>query len=235
MNFTESERAALADLLHRVGPDHPTLCGDWTTKDLAVHLLVREHRPDAAAGMFVGALGGHLATVSAEYAVLPYDEIVDRWAAGAPRWNPFSFADRWLNAAENFVHHEDVRRAEGEWTVRPMSPGGVRSLWKVLQMLAPRMLSKSTATVVLQRPDGAAITRWTAASRVLPWSPYGARSASSCCGSTAATQRRSRLTAMPPPSVAPRCSAFARDHGVAFAAASPWGMTASPATRELQM
>lgn len=158
MNFTESERAALADLLHRVGPDHPTLCGDWTTKDLAVHLLVREHRPDAAAGMFVGALGGHLDAVSAEYSALPYDEIVDRWAAGAPRWNPFSFADKWLNAAENFVHHEDVRRAEGTWTVRPMSPGGVRSLWKVLQMLAPRMLSKSTATVVLQRPDGAAIT-----------------------------------------------------------------------------
>ncbi|WP_448850952.1 TIGR03085 family metal-binding protein [Corynebacterium sp. 335C] len=158
MSFTDTERAALADLLHRVGPDHPTLCGDWTTRDLAVHLVVRENRPDAAAGMFVGALGSHLEKVSAEYEAMDYDELVDKWAAGAPKWSPFGFGDKWLNAAENFVHHEDVRRAGEGWDVRPMSPGGVRALWKVLELLGPRMLKKSRATVVLQRPDGVAIT-----------------------------------------------------------------------------
>src|SRR5690606_1471098 len=39
------ERAALCDLLSRLGPDQPTLCEGWTTRDLAAHLLLRERRP----------------------------------------------------------------------------------------------------------------------------------------------------------------------------------------------
>ena len=37
---------ALCDLFEEVGPDAPTLCGDWTTRDLAAHLVMRERRPD---------------------------------------------------------------------------------------------------------------------------------------------------------------------------------------------
>ena len=47
MNLAKSERAALADLFVTLGPDQPTLCEGWDTKDLLVHLLVRERRPDA--------------------------------------------------------------------------------------------------------------------------------------------------------------------------------------------
>ena len=35
-----AERAALADLMLEVGPDAPTLCGTWTTRDLAARLGV---------------------------------------------------------------------------------------------------------------------------------------------------------------------------------------------------
>ena len=58
MSFSASERTQLAKLLLEVGPDAPTLCGDWTTRDLAIHLYLRENRPDAAAGMFIGPVKG---------------------------------------------------------------------------------------------------------------------------------------------------------------------------------
>ncbi|MGJ4074519.1 maleylpyruvate isomerase N-terminal domain-containing protein [Corynebacterium macclintockiae] len=52
MSTSQSEREALANLLQQSGPDAPTLCEGWSTRDLAVHLVIREYRPDAAAGLF---------------------------------------------------------------------------------------------------------------------------------------------------------------------------------------
>ena len=53
MSLASRERAALCDLFAEVGPDAPTLCAGWTTRDLAAHLLVRERRPWASAGIVV--------------------------------------------------------------------------------------------------------------------------------------------------------------------------------------
>ncbi|WP_309055235.1 maleylpyruvate isomerase N-terminal domain-containing protein, partial [Streptomyces sp.] len=50
------ERLLLADLLEAAGPDAPTLCEGWLTRDLAAHVVVRERRPDAAAGSLVPVL-----------------------------------------------------------------------------------------------------------------------------------------------------------------------------------
>lgn len=58
MTLARSERSALADLLEQVGPAQPTLCAGWDTEDLLAHLLVRERRPDAAAGMLIIPLAG---------------------------------------------------------------------------------------------------------------------------------------------------------------------------------
>ena len=44
---SQSERAALADLLEQLGPDRPTCCEGWATQDMAAHLVVRDRRPDA--------------------------------------------------------------------------------------------------------------------------------------------------------------------------------------------
>ena len=49
-NFAVVERRHLAALLRRVGPDAPTLCEGWVTRDLAVHLIERDSRPDLIAG-----------------------------------------------------------------------------------------------------------------------------------------------------------------------------------------
>ncbi len=57
------ERAALCDTLDKYGPDAPTLCVGWTTLDLAAHLVAREARSDAALGLVVPPLAGHLQNV----------------------------------------------------------------------------------------------------------------------------------------------------------------------------
>ena len=44
MSVAQRERAALITTMRDVGPDHPTLCGQWSTRDLAAHLVVRERR-----------------------------------------------------------------------------------------------------------------------------------------------------------------------------------------------
>ena len=45
--LARSERAALSELLELVGPDHPTLCEGWQSRDLLNHLLMRDRRPDS--------------------------------------------------------------------------------------------------------------------------------------------------------------------------------------------
>ena len=39
MTYAQDERAALAALLDETGPDGPTLCEGWQTRDMAAHLV----------------------------------------------------------------------------------------------------------------------------------------------------------------------------------------------------
>ncbi|AGP30952.1 TIGR03085 family metal-binding protein [Corynebacterium terpenotabidum] len=154
MSVSHDERTSLADLLLSTGPDAPTLCEGWTTRDLAVHLVVRESRPDAAAGMFIGALSGHLDSVSDRVGERPYAELVEAYRSGPPVWNPMRWADRFINLAENFVHHEDVRRGGGEWVPRDL-PQSVRDeLWLAARTAGRGFLSSSGPSVHLVRTDG---------------------------------------------------------------------------------
>src|SRR5205085_2871402 len=50
--LAQRERHALADLFNAVGPDAPTLCAGWSTRDLAAHLVLREGHP-AAVGIAI--------------------------------------------------------------------------------------------------------------------------------------------------------------------------------------
>ena len=113
--LASSERSALADLMLEVGPDAPTLCGTWTTRDLAAHLVVRATRPDAAAGIVLGPLASYTEKVMAAVARRPWADLVAEVRSGPPRWSPLSLAalDRATNTIEYFVHHEDVRLRAG--------------------------------------------------------------------------------------------------------------------------
>ncbi|MCF4006440.1 TIGR03085 family metal-binding protein [Corynebacterium uropygiale] len=159
MSFAAAERQRLAELLRAKGPDAPTLCEGWTTADLATHLLLREQRPDAAAGILVRKLSSHTAAVTQDYeSRFSYEEIVDRWAAGLSRWNPLRVADSLVNTCEHFVHYEDVARAEGEWEPRDFSAVVNDALFRGVDRFAPIMLKKSTAPVHLVAPGRTPIT-----------------------------------------------------------------------------
>ncbi len=114
----KSEREALCDLLLEVGPDAPTLCAGWNAGDIAVHLVVREARPQAWLGVpigdripFANRYFDHL--VAKEHR-LGWPELVARVrrgsALGPTRYQPIRGR---VMAREFMVHHEDVRRANG--------------------------------------------------------------------------------------------------------------------------
>lgn len=149
MSFSSAERAKLVTLFHKLGPDAPTLCQGWSTRDLAAHLWVRENRPDAAAGMLVPQLAGRLDAAMEQAAARDFTELVDDWGRGAGRANPMRLVDSKINLTEHFVHHEDVRRANGMTEQREFSAVVLGELHKALKMLAPRMLNKSSKPVVL--------------------------------------------------------------------------------------
>ena len=157
MSNSRDERGALAALLEETGPDAPTLCAGWLTRDLAAHLVLRERRPDAAAGVMGGPLAPYTARVQRRYlARHSYPELVARFRNGPPRLSPFALpgADEQANTVEYFVHHEDVRRAQPGWQPRAISDGLSDALWRRVKS-ARLFLRKAPVGVELARDGGA--------------------------------------------------------------------------------
>lgn len=137
MTYSRDERLALAALLDDTGPDAATLCEGWKTLDLAAHLVLREHRPDAQAGLAGGPLAGYTARQQRLLAGrIPYARLVELFRSGPPLLSFFGLpgVDERLNLAEHFVHHEDVRRAQPGWQPRDLAPGMTDELWRRLRM-----------------------------------------------------------------------------------------------------
>jgi uncharacterized protein (TIGR03085 family) len=150
------ERLLLADLLETAGPDAPTLCEGWTTRDLAAHVVVRERRPDAAGGIRIKQLAPRLDRVMAEYTDKPYEELIQLIRTGPPRFSPFSLkpVDEMSNIIEFYVHTEDVRRAQPDWSPRELDTVFQEALWSRLERTA-RLMGRNVPTgLVLRRPDG---------------------------------------------------------------------------------
>ncbi|GAA5002135.1 TIGR03085 family metal-binding protein [Streptomyces sp. NPDC005813] len=150
------ERLLLADLLEAVGPDAPTLCEGWNARDLAAHVVVRERRADAAGGILIKPLAARLERVMAEFAEKPYEELIQLIRTGPPRFSPFSLKqiDEASNTVEFYVHTEDVRRAQPDWTPRELDTVFQDALWSRLERTA-RLAGRGSPTgLVLRRPDG---------------------------------------------------------------------------------
>jgi uncharacterized protein (TIGR03085 family) len=150
------EREALCELFLEVGPDAPTLCGEWTTRDLAAHLVMRERRPDGAAGIAIKKLAGYGEKVQNSIAATEWTELVDKVRTGPPIWSPMriSAVDELANTIEFYVHHEDVRRAGAEWTVRELDDELKAALAKTAGRMAKGMTRSSKIGVVLEPTDG---------------------------------------------------------------------------------
>jgi uncharacterized protein (TIGR03085 family) len=153
-DYARQERRLLADLLLREGPDAPTLCTGWTTRDLAAHLVVRERRPDASAGMIIPALHSYGERVRLAKAAMPYPELIAELRQ-PPVWSPISspLTDGVINTMEFFIHHEDVRRVSPDWEPRPLPAGHQAALWRSGK-LTSRMALRRAGVVAEVVPDG---------------------------------------------------------------------------------
>ena len=159
VTYAQDERAALAALLDETGPDGPTLCDGWQTRDLVAHLVLRERRPDAAAGVMGGPLAGHTARVQRQYLDrYSYPALIAMFQAGPPSLSPFAIpgADEAANTVEYFVHHEDVRRAAPDWAERELPAGLEDALWKRLKGARMFLRGAPTGIALVRAPGGKA-------------------------------------------------------------------------------
>lgn len=149
------ERAELCKALEQYGPAAPTLCGTWTTRDLAAHLVVREHRVDTLPGIMLPGFDRWTSHVQDQAAQRPYQELVDTIRNGPPTLSPFGVPkmDAMLNTSEYFVHHEDIRRAQPGWTVRSLDPREADACWSIVKQRAMGFFRKVPVGVLLVRTD----------------------------------------------------------------------------------
>jgi uncharacterized protein (TIGR03085 family) len=142
-DLARRERFALADLLQNLGPDQPTLCAGWTTRDLAAHVVVRDRRPDATIGMLVPPLREHGERVRRAQAAKPY-EVTLAELRTPPRWSLVSnpLVEGLTNTGEFFIHHEDARRGQPDWAPRELDPGDAALLWRQARFSGRLMLGR---------------------------------------------------------------------------------------------
>jgi uncharacterized protein (TIGR03085 family) len=130
------ERRELCDLFLRLGPDAPTLCKGWTTLDLAAHLALREH--------FTRWGDERLTAEKAK----GMPDLVQQLRHGAPLipWRVPGLRTM-LNGVEYFIHHEDVRRANG-MDRRPSRSDLEKLSWRMLRFLGRRPATKLKPTAI---------------------------------------------------------------------------------------
>ena len=142
----------MCDLFAEVGPDAPTLCEGWATRDLLAHLLVRERRPDAAAGIVIPFLSTYTKNVTESAARGDWDVMIRQFRDGPPLWSMWAIPvlGDGANLNEFFIHHEDIRRAQPEWTPRDDSEARDDALWKRLKMMGRLLFRRSPVGVTLR-------------------------------------------------------------------------------------
>lgn len=157
-SLSQTERAALADLLEELGPDQPTCCAGWLTRDLAAHLVVRDRRPDSMPGL---VLGGPFAAWTERVRsragrTRPWARMVHEVRSGPAGWLPTAWpaVDRAMNGVEMVVHHEDVRRAQPGWSPRELPAEVQDRMWKAVRLMARGgALPPTTGGLVVRRTD----------------------------------------------------------------------------------
>lgn len=155
MSVANDERAALVRTLRTVGPDASTLCPGWTTRRLAAHLLARERRLDALMGIGVPRFAERRNRIEDQIAAgHSWSELIDQLASGPPAYSPLRWLNRVANIHELFVHHEDVRRAAADWTIRALDDHTVETLRRVTRFFTPVLMPGVPARVLLRAPDG---------------------------------------------------------------------------------
>jgi uncharacterized protein (TIGR03085 family) len=113
--FDGIERTQICDLFDELGPDAPTLLEPWTTRDLAAHLVLRERDYVAGPGLVLpGAWARFAERRRRALALMDFAGLIATIRSGPP---PGFFRIGWVRRFPSlndfYVHHEDVRRANG--------------------------------------------------------------------------------------------------------------------------
>lgn len=130
--FDAQERLALCDRFAELGPSVPTLLEGWTAQDLAAHIVVRER--DLVAGpcnVLPGPFQRFAERRRAELAAsTDFAWLVTRIRSGPPiGFFRIGWVRSLANLNEFFVHHEDLRRANGLGP-RTLAPALNAALWQ---------------------------------------------------------------------------------------------------------
>ena len=147
------ERYALCDLALALGPDAPTLCGDWTAQDLVAHLLVRENRPLGALGIAIGPLAGLTERAMEDEKKRSFPAMVERLRKARRSVYTLPVAEELLNTLEYLVHHEDLRRAQPGWAPRSLPDADEDELWRLVKRSGPLLMRKAGVPVIARRSD----------------------------------------------------------------------------------
>jgi len=145
-----TEREQLCDLFLELGPEAPTLCEGWAALDLAAHLVIRERDPRGGLVILGGArFSGLEDKLMGRAKDRGLDALVATLRKGPPPvpWRLPGLRPL-LNLNEWFVHHEDVRRANGQ-PPRTDVAGLEEALWGTLGGGAGRLMVRSLGDVGL--------------------------------------------------------------------------------------
>jgi uncharacterized protein (TIGR03085 family) len=152
-SLARRERFALCDLALALGPDAPTLCGDWTAEDLVAHLLVRENDPLGALGIAIGAFEGLTERAMEKQKRRPFPAMVERLRKRRLSVYTLPVLEELLNTLEYVVHHEDLRRAQPDWDARQLSGEDEDELWRMVKRSGPLLMRNAGVPVVVRRSD----------------------------------------------------------------------------------
>ena len=143
--ISKSERQGLVETLKALGPDAPTLCEGWMTKHLLAHLIMRETEPVNASGILLKGRQKQTQNRLEELST-HFESNLSKLLSGPPLWNPMRYLDKWVNALEMLIHHEDVLRAQPNWQRRKFTDSETKELDFLLK-IAPRFLVRGAKVV----------------------------------------------------------------------------------------
>lgn len=130
--FDAQERLELCVLFNELGASAPTLLEGWTARDLAAHLLLRERDLIAGPCLVLPGPFGRYAERRQQRLASRHDFawLVNRIRSGPPLG---FFRIGWIRSFpslnEFFVHHEDLRRANG-LAPRALTPDLEVAVWQ---------------------------------------------------------------------------------------------------------
>ena len=150
---SQIERALIAETFLEVGPNAPTLCGAWDAHHLAAHIVLREENPITSAQTTFSPRADD--AVDALVARTAYEQLVEQVRSGPPSLSLLRIpgAERRANTLELAIHHEDVRRAQPDWTTRDLPLWAQTQIWEHLRWFAKFVTRQAPVPMQLRRSD----------------------------------------------------------------------------------